>query len=123
MSDKLHQFLPIWAIPDFLKCPVAGAMLTVEKHRSILKKCSYDVKSMKPYEYHQKIMLKLAEKSRALKEMSKARKTDAAAIRHLEARNRELTARVQTLQPDPAARARNNAEKIRFGEKIQAPAA
>lgn len=223
MSDKLHQFLPIWAIPDFLKCPVAGAMLTVEKHRSILKKCGYDVKSMKPYEYHQKIMLKLgdennvsqkvnnfirnqsagkmtriagmteqeirnlwsehlvtgdvgplfyaivahkktspelladiagelhmqahanmteiftirrqmelmterldrekqklAEKSRALKEMSKARKTDAAAIRHLEARNRELTARVQTLQPDPAARARNNAEKIRFGETIQA---
>jgi hypothetical protein len=49
-------------------------------------------------------MLKLAEKSRALKEMSKARKTDAAAIRHLEARNRELTAQVQTLQPDPAAR-------------------
>ena len=223
MSDKLHQFLPIWDIPDFLKCPVAGAMLTVEKHRSILKKCGYDVKSMKPYEYHQKIMLKLggennvsqkvnnfirnqsagkmarvagmteqeirdlwsehlvtgdvgplfyaivshkktspelladiagelhmqahanmteiftirrqmelmteridrkkqklAEKSRVLKEISKARKTDAAAIRHLEARNRELTARVQTLQPDPAARARNNAEKIRLGEKIQA---
>ena len=37
MSDKLDQSLSIWDIPDFLKCPVAGAMLTVETHRSILK--------------------------------------------------------------------------------------
>jgi hypothetical protein len=48
MADKLHQFLPIWAIPDILKCPLAGAMLTVEKHRPTLKKCGCDVKSMKP---------------------------------------------------------------------------
>ncbi len=48
MSDKLHHFSPIWEIPDHLKCPVTGVMLTVEKHRSILKKCGYDVKSMKP---------------------------------------------------------------------------
>ncbi|MFN2358131.1 MAG: DUF2325 domain-containing protein [Desulfotignum sp.] len=223
MSDKLHHFLPIWDIPDFLKCPVAGAMLSVEKHRSILKKCGYDVKPMKPYEYHQKIMLKLggennvsqkvnnfirnqsarqmariagmteqeirklwaehlvtgdvgplfyaivshkktspelladvagevhmqahanmteiftirrqldimverldrekeklAEKSRALKEMGKARKADTAAMGLLKARNRELTARMQTLRPDPATRAKNNAEKNRFAEKIQA---
>jgi hypothetical protein len=158
MSDTLHRFLPIWAIPDFLKCPVAGAMLTVEKHRSILKKCGYDVKPMKPYEYHQKIMLKLGDennvsqkvnnfirtqsagqmarvagmaerldrekrklndKTRALKEMSKARKADAATIGHLEARNRELAAQVQTLQPDTATQAKNNAEKKQFEKTIQ----
>jgi hypothetical protein len=223
MSDTLHRFLPIWAIPDFLKCPVAGAMLTVEKHRSILKKCGYDVKPMKPYEYHQKIMLKLGgennvsqkvnnfirtqsagqmarvagmtepeirtlwakhletgdvgplfyaivshkktspelladiagevhmqshanmteiftirrqvagmterldrekrklnDKTRALKEMRKARKADAATIGHLEARNRELAAQVQTLQPDTATQAKNNAEKKQFEKTIQA---
>jgi hypothetical protein len=222
MSDTLHRFLPIWAIPDFLKCPVAGAMLTVEKHRSILKKCGYDVKPMKPYEYHQKIMLKLGDennvsqkvnnfirtqsagqmarvagmaepeirtlwakhletgdvgplfyaivshkktspelladiagevhmqshanmteiftirrqvagmterlerekrklndKTRALKEMSKARKADAATIGHLEARNWELAAQVQTLQPDTATQAKNNAEKKQFEKTIQ----
>jgi hypothetical protein len=222
MSDTLHRFLPIWAIPDFLKCPVAGAMLTVEKHRSILKKSGYDVKSMKPYEYHQKIMLKLGgennvsqkvnnfirtqsarqmariadmaepeirtlwakhletgnvgplfyaivshkktspelladvagevhmqshanmtkiftirrqvagmterlerekrklnDKTRALKEMSKARKADAATIGHLEARNWELAAQVQTLQPDTATQAKNNAEKKQFEKTIQ----
>jgi hypothetical protein len=222
MSDTLHRFLPIWAIPDFLKCPVAGAMLTVEKHRSILKKCGYDVKPMKPYEYHQKIMLKLGDennvsqkvnnfirtqsagqmarvagmaepeirtlwakhletgdvgplfyaivshkktspelladiagevhmqshanmteiftirrqvagmterlerekrklndKTRALKEMNKARKADAATIGHLEARNWELAAQVQTLQPDTATQAKNNAEKKQFEKTIQ----
>jgi hypothetical protein len=222
MSDKLHHFLPIWEIPDFLKCPVAGAMLSVEKHRSILKKCGYDVKPMKPYEYHQKIMLKLggennvsqkvnnfirnqsarqmarianmteqkirklwaehlvtgdvgplfyaivshkktspelladvagevhmqahanmteiftirrqldimaerldrekeklAEKTRVLKEMGKARKADAAAIGHLEARNRELTTRVQKLDSAPATGARKDAEKLLLEETIQ----
>ncbi len=204
MSDTSDQFYPIWKIPDHLKCPVAGAMLSVEKHRSILKKCGYDVKSMKPYEYHQKIMLqlggenhvsqkvnnfirnqsaaqmariagmaeseirtlwakhletgdvgplfyaivshkktslelladvagevhmqahanmteiftirrqlemmterldrekvKLAEKSRALKEMSKTRKAEAGAIELLEAQNRQLICQVQQLRPAP----------------------
>ena len=222
MSNILHRFLPIWKIPDHLKCPVAGAMLTLEKHRSILKKCGYDVKSMRPYEYHQKIMLKLGdennvsqkvnnfirtqsagqmarvagmaepeirtlwakhletgdvgplfyaivshkktslelladvagevhmqshanmakifkirrqvagmterldrekrklnEKTRALKEMRKTRKTDAATIGHLEARNRELAAQVQTLRPVTSTQAKNNAEKKQFEKTLQ----
>ncbi len=223
MSDTSDQFYPIWKIPDHLKCPVAGAMLSVEKHRSILKKCGYDVKSMKPYEYHQKIMLqlggenhvsqkvnnfirnqsaaqmariagmaeseirtlwakhletgdvgplfyaivshkktslelladvagevhmqahanmteiftirrqlemmterldrekvKLAEKSRALKEMSKTRKAEAGAIELLEAQNRQLICQVQQLRPAPSAGPRNDAESRQTEEQIQA---
>jgi hypothetical protein len=63
---------------------------------------------------------KLNDKTRALKEMSKARKADAATIGHLEARNRELAAQVQTLQPDTATQAKNNAEKKQFEKTIQA---
>jgi hypothetical protein len=216
MSDilKLKQFSNIWEIPDHLKCPVTGAMLTVEKHRSILKKCGYDVKSMKPYEFHQKIMLKLgeennvsqkvnnfiknqsakqmariagmqeqeiralwaehletgnvgplfyaivsykktslelladisgevhmqshanmteifnirrqlgimtdrydqekrklAQKTLALKEMGKDRRADAAAIGHLEARNRKLAAQLQKLGPDPATDKQKDTQK------------
>jgi hypothetical protein len=62
---------------------------------------------------------KLNEKTRALKEMSKTRKADAATIGHLEARNRELAAQVQTLQPDTATQAKNNAEKKQFEKTIQ----
>ncbi len=223
MSDTSDLFLPIWKIPDHLKCPVAGAMLTVEKHRSILKKCGYDVKSMKPYEYHQKIMLqlggennvslkvnnfiqnqsagqmarvagmtepdiralwashletgdvgplfyaivsykktslellsdvagevhmqahanmteifnvrrqlemmterldrekvKLAEKSRALKEMSKTRKADARVIGTLETRNRQLILQVQQMRPEPSGGTRNDAENRHSEEQIQA---
>ncbi len=156
MSDTSDQFLPIWKIPDHLKCPVAGAMLSVEKHRSILKKCGYDVKSMKPYEYQQKIMLqpggenhvsqkvnnfirnqsarqletlterldrekvKMTEKTRALKEMSKKRKADAGVIGNLETRNRQLTLKVQQLRTDHPGSARNDAENPKSEEQIQA---
>ena len=56
MSDVLSKFLNIWEVEPHFKCPVIGAMLSVEKHRNILKKCGYDVKQMKPYEYHRCIM-------------------------------------------------------------------
>lgn len=59
MSEKLKKFMNIWEIEANFKCPVIGAMLSVEKHKNILKKCGYAIKSLKPYEYHQKIMEKL----------------------------------------------------------------
>lgn len=59
IPDIQSQFLNIWEIETHFKCPVIGAMLSVEKHKSILKKCGYDVKKMKDYEYHQQIMAKL----------------------------------------------------------------
>ncbi len=59
MSDILSKFMNIWEIENHFKCPVVGAILSVEKHKSILKKCGYKVKSMKSYEYHQQIMTKL----------------------------------------------------------------
>jgi hypothetical protein len=55
--------MDIWEIEPHFKCPVVGAMLSVEKHRAILKKCGYDVLHLKPYEYHQKIMMKLSDKN------------------------------------------------------------
>ncbi|MBU1195054.1 MAG: DUF2325 domain-containing protein [Proteobacteria bacterium] len=63
MSDILSGFMNIWEVESHFKCPVIGAMLSVEKHRSILVKCGYDVKKMKPYEYHQVIMSKVADKN------------------------------------------------------------
>ena len=56
MTDKMKKFMNIWEIEQHFKCPVIGAMLTVEKHKSILKKCGWDVKSLKPYEYHSHLM-------------------------------------------------------------------
>lgn len=57
------NFKNIWEIEPNFKCPVIGALLSVNKHKSILKKCGYDVKQMKPYEYHQIIMGKLADEN------------------------------------------------------------
>jgi len=61
MSDILSKFMNIWEIENHFKCPVVGAILSVEKHKSILKKCGYKVKNMKSYEYHQQIMTKLGD--------------------------------------------------------------
>lgn len=63
MSDKLSKFMPIWEIETHFKCPVIGAVVSVEKHRQILKKCGYNVRNMKPYEYHQQLMSKLFEEN------------------------------------------------------------
>lgn len=63
MSDILSGFMNIWEVESHFKCPVVGAMLSVEKHRSILVKCGYDVKQMKPYEYHSVIMGRLSEEN------------------------------------------------------------
>lgn len=63
MSDTLSQFAPIWAVDTHFKCPVIGAVLTVEKHKQILKKCGYNIKKMQPYEYHQRLMTKLSDKN------------------------------------------------------------
>ena len=52
----MTEFLNIWEIERNFKCPVIGAMLTVEKHKSILKKCGWDVRALKPYEYHSYLM-------------------------------------------------------------------
>ncbi len=57
------NFKNIWEIECNFKCPVIGAMLSVDKHKSILKKCGYNVKLMKPYEYHQMIMGNLTDEN------------------------------------------------------------
>ena len=54
--EKLKKFMNVWEIESNFKCPVAGAMLSVEKHKSILKKCGWDVSRLKPYEYHSTLM-------------------------------------------------------------------
>ncbi len=54
--DKMKKFMNIWEIERNFKCPVVGAMLSVDKHKSILKKCGWDVSKMKPYEYHSHLM-------------------------------------------------------------------
>ncbi|MCG8568040.1 MAG: DUF2325 domain-containing protein [Desulfobacterales bacterium] len=59
MSDTLSNFMDIWDVEQHFKCPVIGAVLSETKHRNILKKCGYDVRKMKPYEYHRCIMEKL----------------------------------------------------------------
>ena len=53
----------IWEIESQFKCPIVGAMLTVEKHKQILEKCGYVVSRLKPYEFHQLIMSKLHEQN------------------------------------------------------------
>jgi len=63
MPDKLSKFMNIWEVEPHFKCPVVGAILSVEKHKTILKKCGYDVKKLKPYEYHQQIMAKLLDQN------------------------------------------------------------
>ena len=63
MSDSLSKFMHIWEIESHFRCPVVGAVLSVEKHRTILKKCGYDVKKLKPYEYHQQLMAKLTDQN------------------------------------------------------------
>lgn len=63
MSDTLSKFMNIWEVETHFKCPVVGTMLSVEKHKSILKKCGYNVKKMKAYEYHQQIMSKLSDEN------------------------------------------------------------
>ena len=59
MTGKTSKFMNMWEIDSHFKCPVTGAILSVEKHRDILKKCGYDVSGLKSYEYHQIIMSKL----------------------------------------------------------------
>lgn len=63
MPDITKKFMNIWEIESHFKCPLVGAVLTVEKHKAILKKCGYKVAELKPYEYHQTIMSKLHEKN------------------------------------------------------------
>lgn len=53
---QAKKFMNIWEIERNFKCPVVGAMLSVDKHKSILKKCGWDVNRLKPYEYHSHIM-------------------------------------------------------------------
>ena len=54
--DAMKCFFNIWEIERNFKCPVIGAMLSVDKHRDILKKCGWDVGALKPYEYHAYLM-------------------------------------------------------------------
>lgn len=61
--NTLSDFMPIWEIETHFRCPVIGAVLTVEKHKQILKKCGFDIKKMQPYEYHQRLMSKLFEQN------------------------------------------------------------
>ncbi len=63
MDNSFSEFMNIWEIESHFKCPVVGSMLMVEKHKSILKKCGYDVSRLKPYEYHQNLMAKLHEEN------------------------------------------------------------
>ncbi len=63
MKQDMSRFLNIWEVETHFKCPVIGAVLSIEKHKSILKKCGYDIKRMKPYEYHQQIMTKLSDEN------------------------------------------------------------
>ncbi len=63
MTDLLKNFIPIWEIETHFKCPVIGAVLSVEKHQQILKKCGYNVLNIKPYEYHQLLMSRLSEEN------------------------------------------------------------
>nr|WP_319394922.1 DUF2325 domain-containing protein [uncultured Desulfobacter sp.] len=54
--DAMRCFANVWEIERNFKCPVIGAMLSVNKHRDILKKCGWDVNGLKPYEYHSYLM-------------------------------------------------------------------
>ncbi len=54
--DVKKCFLNIWEIERNFKCPVIGAILSVDKHKDILKKCGWDVSNLKPYEYHSYLM-------------------------------------------------------------------
>ncbi|MGM0654521.1 MAG: DUF2325 domain-containing protein [Thermodesulfobacteriota bacterium] len=63
MSGNFSKFANMWEIESHFKCPVTGAILSVEKHRDILKKCGYNVSGLKSYEYHQIIMSKLNERN------------------------------------------------------------
>jgi len=54
--DTMKYFLNIWEIDRHFKCPVIGAMLSVDKHKDILKKCGWGVRELKPYEYHSYLM-------------------------------------------------------------------
>lgn len=63
MSKKFSKFLNMWEIESHFKCPVVGAILSVDKHRDILKKCGYDVSGLKSYEYHHIIMTKLSDQN------------------------------------------------------------
>ncbi len=95
MDNSFSEFMNIWEIESHFKCPVVGSMLTVEKHKSILKKCGYDVSRLKPYEYHQNLMAKLHEennvsvkvnnfiRSKARKWMAQVRQMSEQELRHL----------------------------------------
>jgi len=54
--NTMKCFLNIWEIDRHFKCPVIGAMLSVDKHKDILKKCGWDIHDLKPYEYHSYLM-------------------------------------------------------------------
>ena len=55
-ARQIKQFMNIREVEPHFKCSVIGAILSVEKHKTILQKCGYDVKRLKPYEYHQQII-------------------------------------------------------------------
>ena len=63
MSAFMSDFLNIWDVESHFKCPILGAMLSESKHRSILEKCGYDTRPMKPYEYNSTIMLRPHDKN------------------------------------------------------------
>ena len=63
MAKKASNFLNIWEVDTHFKCPVVGAVLSVEKHKTILKKSGIDISGLKSYEYHQLIMVSLSEKN------------------------------------------------------------
>lgn len=63
MTDNLSKFMAIWEIESQFRCPVIGAVLSVEKHKQILVRCGYKTSGMKPYEYHQCIMSRLFEEN------------------------------------------------------------
>ncbi len=63
MTFDRTKFMNIWEIESHFKCPVVGTLLSVEKHKAILKKCGYKTIGMKPHEYHQQIMMKLTDKN------------------------------------------------------------
>ena len=95
MTTFMSKFMDIWEVESHFKCPILGAMLSEQKHRSILEKCGYDVRSLKPYEYHSRIMEKLFGKntvsvkvnnfirSKSSKYMKQVRNTDPEALRDL----------------------------------------
>ena len=62
-GNTSQKFKPVWEIDSHFRCPLVGAVFSVEQHRRILRKCGYDTRGMKPYEYHEYLMARLSEKN------------------------------------------------------------